>query len=171
MTPHQKPLLQSCQPAADQGARGSMNNAAKSGVNSPSRDGSGILDGAAEPPQDLRFSPFPVPHDDSRHRDCAFTMSAATRTSRFAHSPSCAGAPRTVFQSSKLGFARPALSFAGLRRWSPRRRLPELSCLPCSPPSPDCVKTANGKHRAPPTNSLIKPAGENWLRDRRHSLT
>lgn len=66
MTPHQKPLLQSCQPAADQGARGSMNNAAKSGVNSPSRDGSGILDGAAEPPQDLRFSPFPVPHDDSR---------------------------------------------------------------------------------------------------------
>lgn len=39
------------------------------------------------------------------------------------------------------------------------------------PPSPDCVKTANGKHRAPPTNSLIKPAGENWLRDRRHSLT
>lgn len=66
MTPHQKPLLQSCQPAADQGARGSMNNAAKSGVNSPSRDGSGILDGVAEPPQDLRFSPFPVPHDDSR---------------------------------------------------------------------------------------------------------
>lgn len=138
MTPHQKPWLQSCQPAADQGARGSMNNAAKSGVNSPSRDGSGILDGAAEPPQDLRCSPFPVPHDDSRQptsRLCIHYV-GSTRTSRFAHSPSCAGAPRTVFQSSKLGFARPALSFAGLRRWSPRRRLPELSCLPCSPPRP-----------------------------------
>lgn len=79
------------------------------------------------------FRPFSVPRDDSRHRDCAFCMSAAMRTSRFARSPSARGVGgfKDRVSESKLRFVQPALSFAGLRRWTPSAPPAGTLFLPC----------------------------------------
>jgi hypothetical protein len=149
------------------------NNAAKSGINCH-HPAMGVRFQMAQLnlSRTFDFRPFPclmtAADIATVHSLCRQQM----RPSRFAQLPSARGVGRLKdrVSKSKLGLPnRRSRSPASGVENPPRRRLPERSCSPARSRFPPCPMIASGRPTGNTARcqqiSVIKPAGENWLRN------